>query len=804
MGDPVELENFNSEYKPEIEYIRKLDSKESYFAALTSNILYLALLYKQFDDKRIFKRLCKSIMDALLLFKDENLKDCLKAYSITESLLSNKSFQESLYWLMRYTYNDIECLTSFGKFIYAYMEELKQREEIGVKKTQIEKTIEAFANFFLVKIEFIQLFDELKLCLPDNLPPKIRIPTIFLVKINNYYGIGYTKLMAKVEKKLYEKGLQSKFFNDIYTYKHLSKTIDKASRIVYPDCVTLRGAFYSERTHISKLPLSEELKNELEDTYLHCHAITENFNLLTAFSLALVLNMKLPSNKEFFRILLKNFAEGKSMCRIQFNKSIYFKGLIFEEIIESMKEIIKISIHNLKDLEEDSLSEDSEYFIDNFLSHDFTNLLILSKVFGVSSKITVKHDQYKDECTTIIYNASPNYFRPNLDFLAINASECFRLYVLLSKDFCRENSFDFSTKESGINVKLIRKELCDYKVMDKENSFTQVMKNYKYLIEASNIQNKVIGDIMDCINESKPVKIDSHLLIQQLQSIKSLEITVDINALTSMGMQKLKIMSSHDLLIQTCHYCGLGDPDFSCSTFCYYHTKCIVEVYKIYYRSQPASHQKCTSEIILQCPKCRGKIMELSKFLDESYGQPSKIDAKEYFDKEYECSKCKDFFGINSLCSINHADQNCLEKLCYGCGSKKIIDSNSNFCKCEGIINLDVSQIKYNCWNCHYSFMFQEVLRIHTYDEYFCKRCLVVNIENETIRQILNDDDCYRVYTQLKDETILCYNCNKMYFKNYNKNKFCRNNCFQSMCIKCSENCYLSCCACGEALATIT
>ncbi|OMJ69915.1 hypothetical protein SteCoe_32227 [Stentor coeruleus] len=804
MVEPMKFESFSSEYKPEIEFFRNLGSKDSYFTALTSNILYLALLHKQFNDKRIFKRLSKCIMDSLLLFKDENLKECLKVYSIIENLINNNNFHESLYWFSCYLNQDVSCLNSFGKFIYSYMEKLKNRVEFGVKKSQIEKTIEAFANFFLVKIEFIQCFDELKICLPEKLPPRMKIPTIFLVKNNDCYGMGFTDIMKKIEYKTYEKGFQSKFFNDIYIYKDLSQPIDNANIINYPDCIPKRGATHSERTHISKLPLSEELKNELGDTYLHCYAITENFNLLVAFTLAFIDIINLPSNKEFARMVLKNFKEEKSMCRVKFNKSFHFRGIPLDEIVENMKEIIEISLHNSRDLEDDEfIIENFEYTIDPLYSQDFMNLFILSKVFGVSSTIVVKDNQIKDECKVILYNASTKNFRPSLHFLAINETVGYRIYVLLTKEYCREDHFDFSTGESGKKPKLINKLLCSYDDIDSKNELNKANNNYKYLIEASNIQNKIISDIMECIKASKPVKIDSNFLVQHCQSLKSLESIADINSLTNIGMNKLRIIENHDNLIQTCHYCRTGDPDFSCTAYCYYHTKCIVEVYKISLRSQPISEQKPSTEIILQCPQCKCKIMELSKFFDESYGQEFKVDGKEYFDKEYQCSRCKNFFGINFLCNISHRNQNCNEKFCIECGAKIIIDSGKYFCKCEGTIYFDICSIKYYCCICEENFMYQDVLRTYTNDAFACKKCLLGNIIQKTIGQILNKQDCIRVNNFLTNEAIICLKCKNRYYKNYNKKKFCKNNCFQFICASCSESSCLSCCICGEPLTSI-
>lgn len=801
MGESWKLEEFKSEHSKEIEYIRKLGCRAAYNTVLSSNIIYLIILSKQFQDKRIFNSLSKKFIRALLLFKDENPGDCSKVYGIMKSLLENNCFQETLYWLMCYTYIENSALDPFGKFISKQMEGRIPKDQRGVQLNDMEKSIIAFSNFFHVKIDLIQLHDEVKSCFPENLPPKTKIPIIFLVKFEKYYGMGFTKLMKKIEDEKYNKNLQIKFLNFIYFYKTPKEALKSVEviKINYPPCVPIGGSLTSQRTHISKLPLNEVIIKELKCNYLHCYAITEKYNQVSALALALKLAIESGSNGEYFMKMSQNFQHGKSMCNLTFNNSFYFKQATHEQLIEYAKNIYQTALQKPRDLGPgfDYIAEGAEFMIENSFSRDFNFIEILSRVLGVTSLIII----CENTCRVILYNGSPNDFRPTLHFLALKEGyETFRMYVLLTREYCFENKYDFKTGSSEIRNKILNKALCDYKINLEAQKEDKSPHNYRFLIEASNIQNKIISDVMDNVKANKPISLDKSYFQAKCLTLRTLESTVDIQFLTQNGLNKLRIINeSIEDLNQTCHYCNcpIGENDFKGAS-CFYHNKCIVTVYFNYYRSIKSNEKKTIDQVTIVCPTCQSRIMNLSEFLEKDYGKEYEASAREYYNNEVFCSHCKHFINIETFVNISHTNGNCPENYCIDCAINKFTIGNCRNCVCGGQINLDASQLKFLCAFCKAVIIIEDLIQIKLEGGFACKKCWIVSILNGSASSITTQQDLISLYQIFQNDCVQCISCNKVSFKHYNKDFGCTSLHTELICYECFISSNNMCILCGE------
>ncbi|OMJ69916.1 hypothetical protein SteCoe_32230 [Stentor coeruleus] len=657
----------------------------------------------------------------------------------------------------------------------------------------MEKTIFAFKNFFTVKIDLIHPHDEVKSFVPLNIPPKTKIPILFLVKFDRYYGMGFTKLMTKIEDEKYNKDLQTRFLNYMYFYKavkQVQKPEEKPEeiKIEYPPCVPLSGSLTSQRTHISQLPLNEQIIQELECNYLHCYAITERYNQVSAMAFALKLAIEAGSNAEFTKIFAQNFQSGKSMCNLTFNNPFYFNYSTHEQIIEYMKNIYQAALIRPRDLgpEFDYIVEGTEFIIENAYSRDFSFIEVLSKVFGVTSLIIICENDYR----VISYNGSTSNFRPVLHFLALKETyDTYRMYVLLTREYCFENKYDFKTGYSEKCNGILKKTLCEYKINLEPQKEDKSKQNYKFLIEASNIQNKILSDVMDSVKSNKPITIDKTYVQAKCMTLKTLSSAADVQFLVQNGMSNLRIMNeSLEDLNQTCHYCNkpIEENDFKGAS-CFYHNTCIAIIYINYYRNNRNSERKKIDQIALICPVCQSRIMNLSEFLEKSYGAEYQIDAKEYYNNEILCSHCKNFIDIDRFVNVSHQNDNCPEKYCFECSIEKLYDK-CRVCTCGGQINLDPTQIPFVCSNCKKEKKFEDLIQLKIDNGFACKKCWIICILNGSYNQLLNQQDQNSLCLTFQNECIACVLCGRLNLRHYNKEICCPTFHTEEFCYECFYN----------------
>ena len=90
---------------------------------------------------------------------------------------------------------------------------------------------------------------------------------------------------------------------------------------------------------------------EIKFQYCHCFGIGEPKNQMRAFAVALIEELKLPSNNDFKYNIANALSQGKSFTRLQFLR-VHCLDLSLERLMPLLEEIYLFALANLDQIDD--------------------------------------------------------------------------------------------------------------------------------------------------------------------------------------------------------------------------------------------------------------------------------------------------------------------------------------------------------------------------------------------------------------------------------------------------------------------
>ena len=542
---------------------------------------------------------------------------------------------------------------------------------------------------------------------------------------------------------------------------------------------------YSKRGFLTMLDghIDPDLIEFLRYNYKHCIGINSTRNQVRAFAVALRSQLQLQSNHQYYKTLRALISSRQTFVSLTLSNLLTIdKDRTVSQLIEECDKLLRAAVQRISDV--DSGLIDFVYQGIQLPDTDPDNLSIriLSKIFGVTSKIVIKDSSRRDLYITDTINPELQNYRPTFHFL--QNPQNFKVYVLITPTHDYEENFDVAQQISRGPRKLLISQEVNPQIIDDRTTSYQFL---RYLVDTSNLCNEVIATISGMVEGGRPVFFEQgHEFKEKAFRIKMNRIQNNLQIKEEYyGMKKPLILKYNTLVLESrCSYCGDPDTQLQLECKCYYHSKCMINIFNNLINNSRMGPMENAS---YPCVKCKFPI-KLLYFLALDIGEQFQEICKEIFLGLVKCSLCNKDVPLVEVGPYTH--EGCSERSCHKCALKKFVQNGVFQCRsCPDNFTLG-RELLVQCEDCGIETLIGNIFRYFEDDEAFaCKRCWFNRICIDPSNPKLSNKIQY-----FRDEKIKCSVCKDIEYKVFGDKKCSSNQCV--VCYKCYQE-GVNCQVCG-------